>query len=346
MSTSNKSTAGKSADAKKRRHDDGDEDMSAIPLKKGKKAAEKEGVGRLAEFEEKGHWTTDTVISTLGEPARGVATTRDLLLVQLFTSTARGGKIGTIELTTLEGMGRYLITEFSLQNLTIMTMACSSTHGAKYLLDVTDVKPEVLKGLPYQVTKLGHGVGLEVTRLGDPRQGILMTASYPPWAALPELKAALLALPWVKNVERLKRSRICEGKVETNRVTFWITQKPGVEVKNVTMAGGGVTTPTTMVADLFTSPRWTITLSFGGYKVHVNRAPSCSYCGYDSHLQADCNALLKMTSDSTVTYVSKVAEKKAGAPTRARTPDNKMAPTIPESSRKAKKAKKQRKVKT
>jgi len=48
---------------------------------------EKEGVGRLAEFEEKGHWTTDTVISTLSEPARGVATTRDLLVVQLFTNT-------------------------------------------------------------------------------------------------------------------------------------------------------------------------------------------------------------------------------------------------------------------
>lgn len=50
---------------------------------------EKDGVGQLTEFEEKGHWATDTVISTLGELAKGVATTRDLLLVQVFAYTVR-----------------------------------------------------------------------------------------------------------------------------------------------------------------------------------------------------------------------------------------------------------------
>ena len=49
----------------------------------------------------------------------------------------------------------------------------------------------VVRMLPIELIKLAKGVGMEMSKLGDPMNKINMTVAYPSWADVAELEKAV-----------------------------------------------------------------------------------------------------------------------------------------------------------
>jgi hypothetical protein len=154
---------------------------SAIKRAKNLMVLETDTVGRLEEFDEKSHWTSDMVMHQLQEPARGLTTRRDLLIVAFYAHTDKVVKVGQdkqYSLTAVEGASRFLADHFDLRRIGIQSLITTTSHGAKYLVDVTDVPNAVVRTLPTELIKLAKGTGMEVSKLGDPMNTINMSVAY------------------------------------------------------------------------------------------------------------------------------------------------------------------------
>ena len=138
-------------------------------------------IGRLLEFRGRSHWTDDLFINQLQEPARGTATTRDLLVVTVYLLNAKSGKVGPdgrYNMANREDVCQFLTDEFGVRKFGIATMISGTSHGAKYLLDLTEEQDSTIADLPIEAIKLAKGGG---TRVDDPRQSIVTTANLPSW---------------------------------------------------------------------------------------------------------------------------------------------------------------------
>jgi len=271
---------------------------------------EMDTVGRLEEFDEKPHWSSDMVMHQLQEPARGLTTRRDLLIVAFYAHTDKVVKIGQdkqYNLTAMEGASRFLADHFNLRRVGIQSLITTTSHGAKFLVDVTEESNAAVWMLPTELMKLTKGVGMEVSKLGDPMNTINMSVAYPSWADVTELERAVKRVTWVKKVEHVKRVKLCEGSVTTNHVVFKVT--PLMDKPVGEMSINGKAEEQRVASDLFEMAKWTWKLSFGGYNLRVTRANSCAFCGYDDHLTNNCHASLRLLSDNTPLFSSRMTPK-------------------------------------
>lgn len=173
----------------------------------------------------------------------------------------------------------------------IQTLPSASTHGAKYLVDVSEVSDASVDGLPKDAVKLAKGVGVEITRLSDPSDEIRMTAAYPSWAGDDDLRKALAKADWISKVEDFKRVKLCEGLVKSNYVDFTITPHRNGEIEDVTI--GEVRHLIVNVSELFDHSKWSWELEVSGHTVCVSRTISCSFCGRDDHHVNGCYMSLR-----------------------------------------------------
>jgi hypothetical protein len=325
-----------------------EEEVVVVPQKKTKKskASESTSIGRLTEFREKSHWTNDIVVNSFKEPARGKATTRDLLVVSIYLPNNKSGKVGPggrYNLVTREGICLFLTEEYRLRRFGIVTMTTGMTSGAKFLLDVTETEDSAVNDLPREVMKLAKEVGWEITRLGDPRKSIKMVAKLPPWESVQTLAEALEKEDWVEKLEDAKRVRLCGGMVTTEHVTFQVTPAYGAKLPVATLTGSKEEEGPPMSEDLLTSAKWGLKVAFMGYNVLFTRMSGCSYCGQDDHLVGSCILAVNMAAEDTSNHCFRKPDLKGKG--RAVTPPPiREAPRTPKKMLKVKKAKKGGKV--
>jgi len=161
-------------------------------------------------------------------------------VVAVYLLNAKSGKVGPdgrYNMANGEDVCQFLTDEFGVRKFGIATMISGTSHGAKYLLDLTEEQDSTIADLPAEAIKLAKGVGLELTKLGDPRQSIVMTANLPSWEDVGILASALGSLKWVRKVGDVKRVKMGEGKITTNHVNFVVTPREGQKVDDAFFPG-------------------------------------------------------------------------------------------------------------
>jgi len=269
------------------------------------KALELTSIGKLEDFQERSHWTSDLFMNSLEEPARSKTTERDLLVVTVYLPAGRSGKVGPggrYNLTSREGISLFLTEECGIRNFGIMTMTMGIPTGARYMLDVTHTETSALHGLPKSIQRLAKDVGWDVTRLGDPQRTIKMAAKLPPWESVTLLVAALAREKWVELLENANRVRLCGGMVITEHVTFTVTPKLGVKLDRTTFGGDKEDGAAMTSNDLLTNAKWNVKVIAGGHTVLVTRMAGCLYCGCQDHMITECIKAISMAAERTPNF--------------------------------------------
>jgi hypothetical protein len=297
---------GRSANRPKRTResdDTADDDTLTTPSKsarksKVKKAVKADGVNLLGEFEERVHWAEQLEVWRMKEPARGQMTERNLLVAQVMTAIPKGMKFAGFDLGTLEGFAGFFEAEFATGRIGMATIPSSTTHGVKFLLDLTGVDANTLVRMPKVAIKLSKGLGLWLRRFGDPSSQVVLGGSYPTWMRETQLLKALDQLSWVKKVSEIKRATANVGLVMVDRCTVSVTPSMGQTIHSIVLNGTSFDDQEgANVEELLGSEKVQLTICVSGTKVILRRAPCCGYCGWDNHIQLDCEYHQRFTSD-------------------------------------------------
>jgi hypothetical protein len=125
---------------------------------------------------------------------------------------------------------------------------------------------------------------------------IVLGGNYPTWLKEGQLVKVLATLPWVQTVSNFKQGTANGGLALVDRFTIHIKPRIGQTVKDVVLNGNNCHDGVS-VEELMGSERISFTLDINGIDVTFRRAPCCGFCGWDSHIQLDCEYLQRFTSD-------------------------------------------------
>lgn len=270
-------------------------------------------LGSLERFTERAHWAEQMLIWKMAEPARGQMTARELLVVQVTSPAVKGSKVGPggeYELQSLDGMSRFLEDEWAIAEVGLAHLPPTTTHGVKYLLDVTKAGEEAVERLPTRPIKLAKGVGLLIRKLGDASHELTLSGILPSWMKVDDAAKTIGELPWIGSAGVARRVRVNDRTI-TDRFTIRVTPKLSVPVTNVTLDGRPPVELGATVEELMGSERINLEVLVRGFTVALHRAACCSYCGFDDHLQATCELFHQLTSDEKPTHAFRIAKKAA-----------------------------------
>jgi len=255
------------------------------------------------------HWVEHAYVKWRMESVEDMKEERLVVLHVLCMAGANAGSVGGVgskfDLRTVSGMGDFLTKELGVQSAGLNKIENQAKGGAKWLVHMKLPGMGRMAELA-EIKKLGHGIGIKayVLPLMKTRSTIKVSVDgWPTWWTEDAARSWIEEQSWCRKVTEPTRVAV-EGSPVDKVTCLLHLPEEAVDIEQ----GKGADDSD----DLYLIPDWKISASVRGHNITVHRAPSCAFCGDDSHVVTNCELVQRCTSESMPLFKSIVPSSVAG----------------------------------